>query len=267
MRFLVHNMAQHPAGSPVGPAVWPHFDLLFVHDGRIELRVLRKTSLRIDPGQAILLYPQTPFEGRCVEDSCFSVQHFAVEPAGASPGVPPPFKDLLRRKRGFERYDQRVAREVEADVRRAIDLARREQTPLVHQMRIAVLTLILGGLREAPPPVLPGIAHGVAFEPLIRSVQSRLDQGITIADMAAQMRLSPSHFRALFARVVGQSAGKFLLNLRISEARRLLRETQIPIKQIAKLTGYSGLVPFARSFKLHTGRTPASYRRQHVPSA
>jgi len=264
IRLLVHNLATHPAGCAVGPAVWPHFDLIYVHDGQIELRLMRRSDeeVRLSAGQAILLYPHTSFEGRCGAPKLarFSVQHFSIE-AGGGVGVAPPFKDLLKRRRGFEIFDRRIAGPVEGDALRAIDLARREQTPLVHQMRLAMLTMILGSLRKAPP-VLPGIAHGVALEPLIQWVQSRLDQGITIKDMARQMRLSPSHFRSLFVREVGQSAGKFLLNLRISEARRLLRETQIPIKQIATMVGYAGLVPFARGFKLHTGRTPAAYRRQ-----
>lgn len=267
MWFLIHNMAAFDRGTAVGPAVWPHFDLLFVHEGRVRLRVLGRHDVALGAGDSILLYPQTRFEGQCETAARYSVLQFAMDDGpgnvAGGPGVEP-FKDLPRRRAGFERYAHRGAPEVEADVRRALDLARREQTPLVRQMRLAMLTLILGQLRSQPPAVLPGVPHGQAFEPLIRWVQSRLDRPITVADMARQLNLSSSHFRALFRREVGHSAGQFLLSLRLNEARRLLRETQLPTKQIARMVGYSGVIPFAHSFTKHIGRTPAQYRRSFV---
>jgi len=256
IRFLTHNRSDFEPAAAIGRVVWPHFDLFFVHEGRISLSFPRGKAVVLGPGDAALVYPHTPIHGRCETRASFSVQHFEVTPAAGQV----PFKEMFRLTRGYEHYGHADAPGLEPDVLRGLDLARREQSPLVQQMRVAVLTLIIGQLRSAPPAVLPGVPHGKAFEPLIRWLQLRLDRPVTLNQMAAQMRLSPSHFRSLFKTQVGQSPGQFLLALRHNEARRLLRETTLPIKQIARLVGYSALIPFAHGFKKHTGRTPASYR-------
>lgn len=258
IHYLTHNLSRFGKGVPIGPAAWPHHDLLYVHEGTIELQMQHRTVVRAGKDSAILIHPHTHFQGHCASAVRLSAQQFRLDKTAA---LPPPF-DGLGMRPGFEMYPSRIARQVKDDVLRALDLARREQTPLVLQMRTSVLTLIIGTLRHDPPALLLGLPHTHAMEPLIRWAQGQLQGGVSVELMADRMNLSTSHFRAVFLREVGISAGQYLLQLRLSEARRLLRQTDLPIKEIARQVGYASVISFSRSFRLHSRRTPATYRRQ-----
>ena len=60
--------------------------------------------------------------------------------------------------------------------------------------------------------------------------------------------------------MVGESPYKFLLNIRMTEAKYLLTETSIQIADIAKNVGYDDPYYFSRIFKKYTGQSPSAYR-------
>jgi two-component system response regulator YesN len=47
----------------------------------------------------------------------------------------------------------------------------------------------------------------------------------------------------------------------MQRARELLRETRLPVYEIAGRVGYESDMAFARTFRKHTGVTPARYRK------
>ncbi|MFT8872348.1 MAG: helix-turn-helix domain-containing protein [Sporolactobacillus sp.] len=55
----------------------------------------------------------------------------------------------------------------------------------------------------------------------------------------------------------------YVCQMRLAEARRLLRMTDRPIPDIAAAVGFDGLSGFYRLFTRKTGRPPAVYRREH----
>ena len=59
---------------------------------------------------------------------------------------------------------------------------------------------------------------------------------------------------------MGVSPGVFLLQLRMNEAKRLLRETLAPVKEIAVRSGYGSAIAFHRAFHASHGMTPRAYR-------
>jgi AraC-like DNA-binding protein len=75
--------------------------------------------------------------------------------------------------------------------------------------------------------------------------------------------LSTSYFRAKFKAEMGISPGNYFLKARINASAKLLRETPLPIKEIARRTGYDELPHFYRAFKTVLGTTPKRYRRKH----
>ncbi len=82
------------------------------------------------------------------------------------------------------------------------------------------------------------------------SVQELLSQsGITYAH---QCRIFKSHY--------GITPMQYVNELRMSEIKNLLRDTDVPVSAIAEMTGYDNLGYFSRSFRKHTGMTPREYR-------
>jgi len=80
--------------------------------------------------------------------------------------------------------------------------------------------------------------------------------------LAAQAGLSKFHFHRLFKSAVGVAPSRYHINLRMDEAKRLLRETKKSIVDVALDIGYTNPSHFAQLFRRETGLSPSDYRRQ-----
>ena len=59
----------------------------------------------------------------------------------------------------------------------------------------------------------------------------------------------------------GKGPIEYFLNLKIAEAKRLLREEKLPVSKISDLLGYSSIHAFSRAFKNAVGLSPSEYRK------
>jgi AraC-like DNA-binding protein len=251
----------------IGPSVWPHFDLIFVHDGRLHLQLLGKTSVRLRSGQAILIYPGTLFAGRSVTPQTrASVTYFKIRSDETS--LPETFARLAGRTSGFEVHNCKQHPMIEADIDRLISLSNTPPSPSLHDMLLALLTLIMGQLHPQPPLDLRAGQHPETpsreFHSLALWLRENLHRSLTLKDMAQFTGLSLSHFRAQFGRVFGESPGRFLLSLRMHEARLLLVQTDLPIKEIARRVGYPEISHFYRAFTRTSNETPHTWRKKYA---
>jgi AraC family transcriptional regulator len=80
--------------------------------------------------------------------------------------------------------------------------------------------------------------------------------------LAAQAGLSRFHFQRLFKAATGVSPSRYHIDLRLNEARRLLRETKMSVVDVALEVGYANPSHFARLFRREIGLSPSDYRRQ-----
>lgn len=85
----------------------------------------------------------------------------------------------------------------------------------------------------------------------------------TVESLAARAFLSPRHFGELFLRRTGQPPAAYLRQVRLERARLLLLETNTPIAEIARLTGWNAPAHFSRSFTIRFGAAPRSFRQQN----
>lgn len=96
---------------------------------------------------------------------------------------------------------------------------------------------------------------------LARTVMSeRLDEPLTLAGLAAEVRISPSHLTHLFHQAGLASPMKVLAELRLVRAKQALQESDLTISQIATSLGYKDLSTFSRFFRRCTGKSPSQYR-------
>jgi AraC family transcriptional regulator len=80
--------------------------------------------------------------------------------------------------------------------------------------------------------------------------------------LAAQAGLSRFHFERLFKAATGVSPSRYHIDLRMNEARRLLRETKMSVVDVALEVGYTNPSHFAQLFRREIGLSPSDYRRQ-----
>lgn len=78
--------------------------------------------------------------------------------------------------------------------------------------------------------------------------------------IAEQLGISPSYLNRQFRAAAGVSVGDAIQHVRIDKVCKLLRESDLPVEQIARQAGYSNTKYFFVLFKKYTGKTPSQFR-------
>ena len=97
---------------------------------------------------------------------------------------------------------------------------------------------------------------------LVLRLRQRPNEAHDFAEMAREHGLSASSLRRRWCEALNITPGRYLLNLRIQKARRLLAETALPVGEVAVRTGFQDVLYFSRRFKLETRLTPSHYRQR-----
>ncbi len=87
-------------------------------------------------------------------------------------------------------------------------------------------------------------------------------EDLTLTVLAAQVNIVPTTLCHVFKQVTGQRVSDYLIQTRINQAARLLRETSMEVKAITYACGFSTQTNFNRHFKRLMGCTPTAYRFQ-----
>ena len=101
----------------------------------------------------------------------------------------------------------------------------------------------------------------------IRAVAARLREGLStrwdFEKLAAQHGFSTTTFRRRWVEVIGTPPARYLQQLRVAEACRLLVETPLQIKAVAQATGFEDEFYFSRRFRIEVGQSPREYRKTY----
>ncbi|MBQ7189459.1 MAG: helix-turn-helix domain-containing protein [Kiritimatiellae bacterium] len=114
---------------------------------------------------------------------------------------------------------------------------------------------------------LPTKESGPDWHGVLKRVTDYVDEhyaeNLTIEQLSALVPTSPSTFRRVFQKTFGISPGKYLINIRLNAARRLLETTDKLITEIAVETGFWDQSHFGKIFLKDRGITPSHYRRRY----
>jgi len=106
---------------------------------------------------------------------------------------------------------------------------------------------------------------------IIAYMKERLDQDISLQELADVVRLSRFHFCSAFRVATGSTPHETLTQLRLDEACRLLISSNQSISEIALAVGFQTPSAFASRFRKVVGLTPRDFRRSRgfftAPSA
>jgi AraC-like DNA-binding protein len=81
-----------------------------------------------------------------------------------------------------------------------------------------------------------------------------------VSRLARESGVSEAHFARSFRQAFGLPPHRYLLTRRIERAAALLRDTDLPVTQIALRTGWNSLGTFGRTFRDVTGASPGELR-------
>ena len=89
---------------------------------------------------------------------------------------------------------------------------------------------------------------------------SRLEEPLTLADLAAHARVSVRTLTRRFRAETGQSPLQWLLHQRVDRARELLEVTDLPLTRVAHLSGIGSVESLREHVTRRTGLSPSAYR-------
>lgn len=92
-------------------------------------------------------------------------------------------------------------------------------------------------------------------------LQAHIYENIELGDLCDAFYLRKSQLSLLFKNTFGTSPMKYLNELKIAEAKKLLRDDTHSVSEIAEMLGYSCIHSFSRNFKTVTGFCPSDYKK------
>jgi AraC-like DNA-binding protein len=110
----------------------------------------------------------------------------------------------------------------------------------------------------------PGRDFPKTFMNLEQALRHNLSHQWTVEEMAALVGLGTTLFNEKVKNYSGFSPINYLINIRISEAIRLLKKPDISLTDIALDTGFYSSQHFSTTFKKLTGYTPSEFRKNHL---
>lgn len=109
--------------------------------------------------------------------------------------------------------------------------------------------------RISHPKLLASIAYMEAY----------LETPVSVNEIGASVGLSPRQLERLFRDQIGKTPSRYYLELRLKRAQLLLRQTSMPIVQIAVASGFNAASHFARCYREHFARSPRAERERLEP--
>ncbi|XOV93002.1 MAG: AraC family transcriptional regulator [Bacteroidota bacterium] len=136
----------------------------------------------------------------------------------------------------------------------------RKYSSAFNKLLTGIVFQLVGYLDTPVYHPIPGKKDNYVYEHTLSKIRQELKEGIDFHDLAKQLGMSYSHFRKLFKARSGFSPQDFLINERLEYAKRLIKSSDLNIKEIALKCGFNSIYYFSRLFKERTGYSPKYYR-------
>jgi len=103
--------------------------------------------------------------------------------------------------------------------------------------------------------------HNEKVLQVVELMERCIEQALDIAALAQAVSVTPRQLERLFLSSLGQSPSRYYRKLRLDRAQHLLRETGLPVVQVAVATGFNSVSSLARAYRECYGCSPSSDRR------
>ncbi len=104
-----------------------------------------------------------------------------------------------------------------------------------------------------------------AVERACAFIHANIEHPFSLSEVGRAIGVAPNYLSGLFRQEKNEPFVSYVRRLRVERAKRLLRETELPVIQIAMDTGFGSLRSFNRAFLHVCGVSPRAYRATHHP--
>lgn len=235
------------------------FAFIYISSGSGIFESAKTSRIEITPGSVIILFPGVWHRYRPLGKTGWDEHWITFEGE---------YADNLR-KRGVLNPSKPVMqivhkRQILETIQHLFDVVFAEKAGF--QQRAAASTIQL--LAEAHAMAQH---HGTDNQRILELVENakviilkNINQPIDLKELARSLNMSYPWFRHTFKQQTGISPGRYHLELRINRAKRLLVETDLPVKNISDDLGFSSQYYFSRMFNRVTRLSPVAFRKQHI---
>jgi transcriptional regulator GlxA family with amidase domain len=106
-----------------------------------------------------------------------------------------------------------------------------------------------------------GIVQDRMVAEAIRFIWSHTQRDMTVSEVVSALPVSRRSLERRFHNVLGHTLLEEITRCRVERAKRLLEETDAPLKSIASQVGFSSVQRMAKVFSRSVGVPPAAYRK------
>ena len=97
---------------------------------------------------------------------------------------------------------------------------------------------------------------------IMNYIEKNYQQELSLEVLGEKFHMNGVYLGQIFKKETGQTFLKYLTNVRIAEAKRLLREENCTVTQTAELVGYRTSQYFSQIFMRNVGMKPQEYKKQ-----
>ena len=131
------------------------------------------------------------------------------------------------------------------------------------RMQLGLLLVQLVRRMEAPVPTTGANSPTQAVIDLVTGhLKRHVGEDLGVQEMADIAGMSVSALQAIFRSRIGMPPGEYFIRLKMDEARRLLRETDLSVRHISQILGYRSERYFSAAFRRFFPLPPGRFRRQ-----
>lgn len=204
---------------------------------------------------------------------CMKHQHYYTDPSEGSwhiiwvhffGGECRKYYELfLQQNDGRPVVDTGVDESVRSNIEMLVDIYRNANGTLTDDVRAA--SLLTGIMSSCILYADPSTRHGElpAYVQTAREyINCHYAEKISLDILAREISVNKFYLQKLFRKSVGLSPNEYLTTVRLQEAKRLLRSTDLPISRIAMDVGFGSIGHFIELFKAREQMPPSVYRRR-----
>lgn len=129
----------------------------------------------------------------------------------------------------------------------------------VDGMCLTILSSLLLRSRARSPSSVRPLAPEV-LERVTLYISKNLGSRLTVRGLASIARFSPSHFSRAFKAGTGLSPHRFIIEQRVERAKALLKDSSIPLVDVAYSAGFASQSHMTQLFRKHVGVAPGQWQ-------
>ena len=161
---------------------------------------------------------------------------------------------------GCVRFFGKERDEIEALILSMLDEYEKKQTSWETVLGNLLTNLIIKMLRKTELGITKSELDGI-WQSLSEYIEKNLESRLTLSDLAKKCFYNPSYFSRVFKEKFGVSLTEFITRRRLTHAIKLLEETDFPIDEIGRRSGFAAKNSIYHAFARYLGTTPGEYRR------